>query len=246
MNLIIDIGNTRIKAALFENGEMVAQCTDDTFSVGAVMRMAAGRRIDRAIVSSTRGDATDVAAALHEVTAKVLLFDNSTPVPVSNKYLTPATLGRDRLAAAVGIASLYPGRNVMIVDFGTAITVDMVSADGEFLGGVISPGVTMRFKALNHYTASLPLLEPCECDGTIGRSTREAIELGVMNSVQFEIEGYISRMERKFDKMLVIFIGGEAKNFAKRIRNTIFASCNPVFYGLDRILEYNVSEEDHK
>ena len=138
---------------------------------------------------------------------------------------------------------LYPGRNVLIVDFGTAVTIDLVTADNTFRGGCISPGMKTRFRALHDYTACLPLCGPTESGELQGLTTEEAIRLGVMNSLTFEIEGYMARMEKKIDDLCVIFTGGDAKYFAKRIKNTIFANCNLVFCGLDRILEYNASEE---
>ena len=146
-------------------------------------------------------------------------------------------------AAAVGAATLYPGRTVLIVDFGTAVTIDLVTADNTFRGGCISPGMTMRFRALHDYTAALPLCGPAEDERLQGLATEDAVRLGVMNSLTFEIEGYIARMREKIDDLCVIFTGGDAKYFAKRIKNTIFANCNLVFCGLDRILEYNASEE---
>lgn len=164
-------------------------------------------------------------------------------MPIDSAYRTPETLGRDRLAAAVGAAALYPGRDVLIVDFGTAVTIDLVTADGTFRGGCISPGMKTRFRALHDYTAKLPLCGPTEDEQLQGLTTEEAIRLGVMNSLTFEIEGYIARMREKIDDLCVIFTGGDAKYFAKRIKNTIFANCNLVFCGLDRILEYNAIEE---
>ena len=123
------------------------------------------------------------------------------------------------------------------------MTLDVVSAEGVFLGGCISLGVAMRFRALHDYTAALPLCGAAEATGLVGRTTGEAIRFGVMNSLRFEIEGYIARIEAQFEDLCVIFTGGDAKFFAKRIKNTIFANCNLVFCGLNRILEYNASEE---
>ena len=139
---------------------------------------------------------------------------------------------------------LYPGRNTLIVDVGTAVTLDFVSAEGVFLGGCISPGMSMRFRALHEYTAALPFCDASAVEPRlVGRTTEEAIRFGVMNSLAFEIEGYIARMEAQFEDLCVIFTGGDTKFFAKRIKNTIFANCNLVFCGLNRILEYNASEE---
>ena len=242
-NLIVDIGNTFIKYALMERGELRDECRAERFSVGALTAWLGGRSAARAIVGSSRGDASAVAAALRGLGIPTLLFTPETAVTLGNAYHTPETLGRDRLAAAVGATVLYPGRNVLIVDFGTAVTIDLVTADNTFRGGCISPGMKTRFRALHDYTACLPLCGPTESGELQGLTTEEAIRLGVMNSLTFEIEGYMARMEKKIDDLCVIFTGGDAKYFAKRIKNTIFANCNLVFCGLDRILEYNASEE---
>lgn len=243
MNLIADIGNTFVKIAVFESGHLVADRCLERLSPQVIDSLTGGRRVERAIYASTRGTAEETVAALRARSDYVLEFGARTPVPIRNAYLTPATLGRDRLAAAVGAAALYPGRNVLIADFGTALTVDLVTADGTFRGGCISPGVQSRFRALHDYTARLPLCSPDDEEGLQGLSTEAAVRLGVMNSVTFEIEGYIARMSEKIDDLCVIFTGGDAKYFAKRIKNTIFANRNLVFCGLDRILEYNASEE---
>ena len=194
-----------------------------------------------AICSSTRGEVAQTEALLARHVPQVVSFTADTPVPVGIDYATPETLGRDRVAAAVGASVLYPNRDVLIVDFGTALTMDYLSADGVFHGGSISLGVTNRFRALHEYTASLPLVEPTEEEQLFGNSTKTAIAQGVMNSVQFELEGYIARMAKKKADFCIIFTGGEAKYFVKRIKNTIFAEPNLVFCGLNRILEYNAT-----
>lgn len=243
MNLIVDIGNTLVKLAVFDGGRLVSQRSTHYLEASDFELLLQGRRAGRAIVESTRGDADEIVELVREWADSVLEFTPQTPVPIANAYRTPETLGRDRLAAAVGAATLYPERNVLIVDFGTAVTIDLVTADGTFRGGCISPGMRTRFRALHDYTARLPLCSATEGEGLQGGSTEEAIRLGVMNSITFEIEGYMNRMREKIDDLCVIFTGGDAKYFAKRIKNTIFANCNLVFCGLDRILEYNASEE---
>ena len=222
MNLIVDIGNTLVKLAVFDGGRIVAQRCVERLHPSMLGELLEGRRAAKAVVASTRGEADDVVETVRPYADYLLEFTSQTPVPVANAYHTPETLGRDRLAA---------------------VTIDLVTADNTFRGGCISPGMKTRFRALHDYTACLPLCGPTESGELQGLTTEEAIRLGVMNSLTFEIEGYMARMEKKIDDLCVIFTGGDAKYFAKRIKNTIFANCNLVFCGLDRILEYNASEE---
>lgn len=243
MNLVVDIGNTLLKLAVFDGGRLVAQQCVGELREETFAGLLGGARAARAVVASTRGEAPAIVEAVRRHTDYLLEFTPATPVPIGNAYLTPATLGRDRLAAAVGAATLYPRRNALIVDFGTAVTLDFVSADGVFRGGCISPGMAMRFRALHEYTAALPLCDATDSAELLGRTTDEAVRLGVMNSLAFEIEGYIARMQGEIEDLCVIFTGGDTNFFAKRIKNTIFANCNLVFCGLNRILEYNASEE---
>ena len=243
MNLVVDIGNTLLKLAVFDGGRLVAQQCVGELREETFAGLLGGARAARAVVASTRGEAPAIVEAVRRHTDYLLEFTPATPVPIGNAYLTPATLGRARLAAAVGAATLYPRRNALIVDFGTAVTLDFVSADGVFRGGCISPGMAMRFRALHEYTAALPLCDATDSAELLGRTTDEAVRLGVMNSLAFEIEGYIARMQGEIEDLCVIFTGGDTNFFAKRIKNTIFANCNLVFWGLNRILEYNASEE---
>ncbi|WP_418992763.1 type III pantothenate kinase [Alistipes sp.] len=245
MNLIVDIGNTLLKLAVFDRGRLVAQRSAERLHPALLGELLDAYPVRQAIVASTRGEADEVLELLGPRVERCLEFTSQTPVPIANDYLTPETLGRDRLAAAVGAATLYPGRNVLIVDFGTALTIDLVTADNTFRGGVISPGMHTRFRSLHDYTARLPLCCATADEELLGRTTEEAISRGVMHSLTFEIEGHIARMREKIDDLQVIFTGGDAKCFVKRIKNTIFANCNLVFTGLDRILEYNASEEPH-
>ena len=227
MNLVVDIGNTLVKLAVFDDGRLVAQRCAERLLPSMLDDLLSGRRAAKAVVASTRGATGDAAETVRPFADYLLEFTPQTPVPIGNAYRTPETLGR----------------NVLIVDFGTAVTIDLVTADNTFRGGCISPGMTMRFRALHDYTAALPLCGPAEDERLQGLATEDAVRLGVMNSLTFEIEGYIARMREKIDDLCVIFTGGDAKYFAKRIKNTIFANCNLVFCGLDRILEYNASEE---
>ena len=241
MNLLIDRGNTRTKWAVAEPAGRIVEVGVAEPTEAWIDALMCRYQLTRAICSSTRGAMMDVATLLQGRLDDVLWFTAETPVPIGIDYRTPETLGRDRVAAAVGAMTLYGGRNCLVVDFGTALTIDLVTADGVFRGGTISLGLTSRFRALEAFTAGLPLCEPSDNMTLQGKSTREAIEQGVMHSVSFELEGYIARMEDKFSDLCVIFTGGEAKYFVKRIKNTIFAEPNLVFCGLNRILEYNAT-----
>ena len=227
MNLVVDIGNTLVKLAVFDRGEIVFQRCVERLHPSMLEELFAVWPVRRAVVASTRGEVGEVADLLRPRVEYLLEFSSQTPVPIGNAYLTPETLGR----------------NVLIVDFGTAVTIDLVTADATFRGGCISPGMKTRFRALHDYTAKLPLCAATESEELAGLTTRQAIELGVMNGIAFEIEGYAARMRSQIDDLCVIFTGGDANFFVKRIKNTIFANCNLVFCGLNRILEYNASEE---
>lgn len=197
--------------------------------------------IDAAIMTVSRDPVPEIEEYLEKRLRRFILFDPSVPVPIKNLYETPHTLGADRLAAAVGANAIYPAANVLVVDFGTAITIDLMSDRGEFMGGNISPGAAIRFRALHEYTGRLPLLELDDDRSRIamGRSSEEAIVSGVVNGIVYEIEGYIRHLEGKIDNLKIIFTGGESNFFAKRFKNTIFANYDLVVYGLNRILEYN-------
>lgn len=239
-NLAVDIGNTLAKAAVFEGGQAV-----ETFKgEGDPVRFLDGILADypgvgAAVMVSSRGEVPEVENYLRSRVEKYMQFRPGVPVPIKNLYDTPQTLGCDRLAAAVGAHALYPGSNIFIADLGTAITLDVVTAAGEFIGGNISPGASTRLRALHDYTGRLPLVS---LDGEveeIGTASERAVRSGVVNGIVYELEGYIARLERKYGPLRIIFTGGDSDFFAKRVKNTIFATYDLVVYGLNRILDYN-------
>lgn len=243
MNLVVDIGNSTIKAAVVDRGEVL--CVERYGSVQELESSLLFERyeaVTRAIVASTGMATIEVAEVLRRRGLDVLEMTQQTPVPIGNDYLTPESLGVDRLAAAVGAMEIAEGRDCLIVDFGTAITIDLVQ-DGVFKGGNISPGVELRFKALHDYTARLPKCEATDEVLALGRNTSQAIEQGIMQGITNEIEGYISQFYADNVKLLIIFTGGDAKYFVKRIKNTIFAKYDLVVCGLNRILEHNAKPE---
>ena len=240
MNLIIDIGNSRAKVVVMDGDALINEYVAEGFSSSLFDEiMASYPTISRAIIASTRGDEEATKEIVAKRLNKVVIFKPATtPIPLENHYHTPETLGADRLAAAVGAQAMHPNCDIMIVDFGTAITIDFVEG-GAFKGGNISPGVTTRFRALADYTARLPRCYATDEVLDYGRTTNEAIEQGVMRGVEHEIRGYTEAFLQKNGEKCIIFTGGDAKYFVKRIKNTIFADCEPVIFGLNRILNYN-------
>ena len=243
MNLVVDIGNTLIKVAVVERDEVVyMQQAESIEEVDLVTLCERFPSLRRAIVASTAFPTADVAVLLREKGFDVLEMTSLTPVPIGNTYQSPETLGVDRLAAAVAAVEVMGCRDCLVVDFGTAITIDLVE-DGIYRGGNISPGVRTRFRALHDYTGRLPECSPTDEKLEYGSTTSQAIEQGVMQGITYEIEGYISHFSAQNVKISLIFTGGDAKYFVKRIKNAIFANCELVICGLNRILEYNASIE---
>ena len=240
-NLIVDEGNTLCKIAVLEESEVLCEAVSAEFDMAQAAQMIEQFSVCKAVVASTRQGAEEIAEQLRSKIAKVLIFSSQTEVPIEVEYSSRQTLGADRIAMAVGVVCEMGVENALIIDMGSAITFDIVE-NGAFRGGNISLGVAMRFKALNQFTALLPLCEATEPNGEFGKSTTEAIEQGVMQGILYEIEGYVERIFAKNDKKSVIFCGGDAESFVNRIKNAIFAPRKLMFTGLNRILEHNVSK----
>ena len=243
MNLVVDIGNTLIKVAVVERDEVVSmQQVDNVEDVDFAALVERFPAMHRAIVASTAVPTADVAMLLRDRGFEVLEMTPLTPVPIGNAYMSPNTLGVDRLAAAVAAVEVMGCQDCLVVDFGTAITIDLVEG-GIYRGGNISPGVRTRFRALHDYTGRLPECSPTDEEREYGSTTSQAIEQGVMQGITYEVDGYISHFLARNVKISLIFTGGDAKYFVKRIKNAIFANCELVICGLNRILEYNASIE---
>ena len=249
MNLIVDIGNSSAKATLMAGDQIVDRRRFEELTPAVLSSLLDEiGEVEGGILCSLKEVDEQFEQVFAERVNRYMRFTHQTPIPIRNGYQTPQTLGLDRLAAAVGAATLFPGSSLMVVDFGTAITIDFVSADGEFMGGNISAGASTRLKALNHYTSALPLFsideyeqrEQLSQEQMFGRTTQDAILKGVVEGIIFEIEGYISRFSKKDTCFQTIFTGGDSIFFAKRIKNTIFVTYDLIAIGLNRILESNV------
>lgn len=240
MNLIIDIGNSLCKVAVAENDRIVKIDRVSALSVSYLENFLKNfLSVDRAVLSTVRNIDYELENFLSEKFHDFLKVTNQTPLPLKNGYSTPETLGVDRLMSAVGAVAQFPNKELLIFDLGSAITIDHVSREGEFMGGNISPGMTMRFRALHTFTDKLPLCSADENFTFVGRSTEEAIKNGVVLGIINEINGYIERYLSKNNEIVIIFTGGDAKYFVFKVKNTIFVDCDLLLKGLNKVLEYN-------
>lgn len=237
MNLTIDIGNTRTKLTLFSQADIVQEFIVPLLTREVIDGLRAQYSVQRAIVCAV-GAIPDALNYLRSV-LPTLLLDSQTPLPIKNCYATPETLGPDRLAVAVAAHALYPGRNVLVIDCGTAITYEMLTADGRYLGGAIAPGLRLRYQALHDHTARLPLLAPQHNVELLGNTTETCIRAGVQRGAMAEMDGYIDAMAQEYQGMEIIITGGDAIFFADKLKNRIFVAPNLLAQGLNCILQYN-------
>ena len=242
MDLVIDIGNTLRKVAVCsEEGELVQLFYKKQLTVSFLEELFAEYAFERAIVSSVGSEEAEAMAWL-SVRTQLVRFNHRCRLPITMRYATPETLGTDRIANAVGASTLYPHSHVLSIMAGTCLVADFVNAEGEYLGGSISPGLRMRFQALPHFTARLPFVEPENIDFMIGDTTQKSILSGVILGMASEIDGLIARYEQDFSSLKVIFSGGDSELLRNFIKKRIFAAQNPILFGLHKILKLNVSE----
>ena len=239
MNLLIDIGNTVAKLAIFSQGILVdiVRCSNQTLE--ELPALCKKYPIRRGILSSVVALSDTVAKELEELDFPVIRLTHETPVPITNLYKTPETLGPDRLAAVIGANAIRPNRDLLIIDAGTCITFDFIDKHGQYHGGNISPGMEMRLKALHTFTNKLPEVKPEGNIPAYGESTETAIRAGVYHGIEFEIEGYIRQLQRNYPQLLVFLTGGDNFSFDTNLKSSIFADSFLVLKGLNRILEYN-------
>lgn len=237
MNLIVDLGNSTTKAAVFDGERMVVRKRLGTSIADGLAMLAGDFDIDACAYANVGADMPRVVSMLRQIAPDRLLeVTGMTPTPLICDYHTPETLGSDRLVAAVGAASVCPSTPLLVIDAGTCITYDFVSADAHYLGGSISPGLGMRLRALHEQTARLPLVNADGVLPEIGYDTPTAIRIGVLEGMAREIEGYISRFLRKNAGAKVFLTGGNAYRFAQEME--VERNDTLVEIGLNTILEH--------
>jgi type III pantothenate kinase len=248
MNLILDFGNTNKKLAVVDPGRQFDPVTAShdieiethrRITVNAVIKFS---DLHPGIRSCILSSVVPYPEGIKKYLAGRFAFtelDEHTPLPITNRYRSPGTLGKDRLAAAVAGAMLFPRRNVLVINAGSCITYDFVNKNGEYTGGSISPGMQMRFRALHTFTKQLPLLSFKEIDTLTGTDTEASVLSGVINGIAGEMESVSAAYLAEYPGMEIILSGGDLKHFVNRLKISIFAVPNIVIHGLQQILAFN-------
>ena len=237
LKLIIDIGNTNAKIALFDDKKITALEIINHCTFKEVDKFVGNNKIEKSIISSVKkhNDEVDKIAYFYNS----IILNTKLKVPILNLYKSKKTLGNDRLASIVGASYLYSKKNILVLDLGTCLTSDFITSKKEYIGGRISPGIDLRLKALNTFTDNLPLIKKEKTYQFIGNTTKSSIISGVQSGIIAEIKLIIDEFKNKYSDIIFILTGGDCFFFEKELKNTIFAEPNLVLIGLNEILDYN-------
>ncbi|GJM32338.1 MAG: type III pantothenate kinase [Saprospiraceae bacterium] len=240
MNLTVDIGNTRTKIGVFNGSQLVEKIVWQKWEPEDLFTLATNQTAQNVILSTVAKSLSEKVAHIFQKHFYYLELTAETPLPIENKYKTPQTLGKDRLAAVVGAFALFPKTNVLVVDAGTCITYDLLTKEGVYQGGNISPGLKMRIEAMHQMTNRLPLVPMELPEEALGKTTQTALQNGALLGAILEFEGFLAMFEAEFGQVKVILTGGDADFFAKKRKRKIFVNPDLVLIGLNKILNHNV------
>ncbi|WP_291867072.1 type III pantothenate kinase [Maribacter sp.] len=240
MNLIVDVGNTNVKLAVFKEDSLLSLAVIEGGGLDEKIKNIFKEfpKIEDSIVSSV-GNLRDNDLNFLKKQTKVHLLSANSKIAFTSKYATPKTLGVDRIALAMAAVKMFPRKNTLVIDAGSCVTYDFIDSDGVYLGGAISPGIEMRYKALHNLTSKLPLLKKDSAPDFIGDTTETSIHSGVVNGISLEIDGVIDQYQSRFKDLTVILTGGDTHFLSKRLKNTIFADSKFLLKGLNYLLEHN-------
>ena len=240
MNLVIDLGNTQSKIGIFSGKELVKKFVFDKNAASEIKKLLTEfPDIKYSLVSSVINHNKEILNLLQSKT-HCLSFDNNTGLFLKILYKTPETLGKDRIAAVAGAIALYPNKPLLVIDAGTCVKYNYVTQNAEFIGGAISPGIDMRFKALSFFTDKLPHLQlDAGFNEIIGTSTKTSILSGVQQGTLFEIKGYINTFKAENKEGIVVATGGNLSFLVDGLKNSIFAAPNLILSGLNEILLFH-------
>lgn len=244
MILTVDVGNTRIKAAVFEGSTVVENFVFEKNELEKKIKkiLKKFQNCSDLVVASV-GNIEKQSFLAFEKELNIHFLTHEDVFPFSNQYATPKTLGIDRMVLAAGATLQFPKQNRLVIDAGTCITYDFIDEKDNYLGGAISPGLRLRYEALHNFTARLPLLTLESPEYYIGNSTKEAIHSGVVNGFVYEIDGFIDEYRANFSNFIIILTGGDADFLAKRLKNTIFANSNFLLESLSQTFQYKIDND---
>jgi len=234
--LVVDAGNTSIKLGYFENKQLTQVQRFDHDQLEDLLTTIRKNPNEGMAISSVVS--TEISSEIQKI-RPAFIVDPLTPLPISNTYHSPKTLGMDRLCNAVGVAMRMNSEYGVAIDVGTCIKFDLVSKKEGYLGGSIGPGIDLRYKSLNDYTENLPLLSNKTTTSLVGKDTKTSMQSGVMNGMRAEIEGLVSYYESQFQDLTFFMTGGDASHFDIQSKNDIFAVENLTLYGLFEIYKHN-------
>tara|TARA_B100000989_G_scaffold253315_1_gene201711 strand:- start:6575 stop:7291 length:717 start_codon:yes stop_codon:yes gene_type:complete len=236
MDLIVDIGNSQIKTTFFNNSVIFKKESFDSSDYKSIFNIINSHTFNKIFVSSLR-----IQSKFKDMyhNKKIFYFNNELDIPLKINYKNIHNLGKDRIAAMVGANKLFPKKNLLVIDIGTCITLDVLSKDREFLGGRISPGLKMRYQSIAS-VESLPLLKYTYDKNIFGNDTKSSIHTGVQRSIISEINDFSNQLKKQFNNFVVIITGGDMSLLLKEQKNTIFVfEENLVAIGLNEILSCN-------
>lgn len=241
MTLAIDIGNTKIKVAVFEQDTIIEKDIIVLSELEKCLekKLKKYKNLAFSVLSSVSNCPNEALELLKNKT-KLLIISQESKFPFLNHYKTPLTLGLDRKVLVSGASIKFPNQNCLIIDAGSCITYDFIDEKSNYFGGAISPGIQMRYKALNNFTSKLPLLEKEYPSKLIGNSTNQSIHSGIINSIVYEIKGFIASYSKEYKDLTIILTGGDADFLAKRLKSTIFANSNFLLESLNLLNQYNL------
>ena len=245
MNLTIDIGNTRVKSAVFDDKNLLEVKAFDKATFEEEVRGVFNRNpnIRQAIISSVAESAANYESVLTD-RVRVFHLDQNLSLNFSSKYDDLSKLGADRKALIAAAVTIYPAQNVLVIDMGSCVTYDMVDCSGLHRGGGISPGWQMRLNAMHTFTGRLPQLstldDSIEKKEVTGMNTQQAMFNSTLFGLLAEIDQRIEHYKSEFPDLTVILTGGDAQSFSVRLKNRIFAHSNFLLEGLNALLEHNL------